>query len=284
MVKPCNYCPEGLAHVHFFHDETTFLLLRGCRTYDKIGLFFNDDKIACLLLKRGKIPKSFCNNGSFYDDLAKFSWGPWHENFAQSLLQFLVCGPHGDPNETLSEVFAWFCTNPFGVKILWRPSNFRLPIAAVVSENSVAFHSSASNSHYFLAYLVLFCTQAFFCKNLGKFHRSTLWWNTMANRTEAEVSLWGHCPMVFALLFDFHSFAPFDKQPPLGLSTKVPRSGGGQPMFPVWGDLSTHVGISGTKIPIDLQLWFREPLRQLSFRNHPSFFRALVNNGKSWVA
>ena len=66
--------------------------------------FFNDDKIACLLLKRGKIPKSFCNNGSFYDDLAKFSWGPWHENFAQSLLQFLVCGPHGDPNETLSEV------------------------------------------------------------------------------------------------------------------------------------------------------------------------------------
>ena len=52
---------------------------------------------------------------------------------------------------------------------MWRPSNSRLPIAAVVSENSVAFHSSASNSHYFLAYLVLFCTQAFFCKNLGKF-------------------------------------------------------------------------------------------------------------------
>ena len=37
--------------------------------------------------------------------------------------------------------------------------------------------------------------------------------------------------MVFALLFDFQSFAPFDKQPPHGLSTKVPRSGGGQPMF-----------------------------------------------------
>ena len=68
--------------------------------------FFIDDKIACLSLKRGKIPKSFCSNGSFYDDLAKFSWGPWHENFAQSLLQFLVCAPHGDPNETRSEVFA----------------------------------------------------------------------------------------------------------------------------------------------------------------------------------
>ena len=43
---------------------------------------------------------------SFYDDLAGFCSGSWHEDIV------LVKRSCGDPSGTLSQAFAWFCTGP----------------------------------------------------------------------------------------------------------------------------------------------------------------------------